>query len=284
MGLILAFTGLVRADELTVNDGTTTNQYIPLYGYYADMAYSYNDVQFILPSGDLTAMVGANITDLMFYANYNQNFGSAEWSIYIEETTSTTLSEIVAPTSSPVYTGHLAVASNQLAISLTSPYFYNGDNLLVSFIKASVSGTCSSSSADRFYGVTAADGASAYRNNGYFYKEAFLPKVTFTYEGGSPAPQRGLHVVDAEGTIDAINMGPRPSGAWMRPYEFTMTYDGAQPIAPTATTMALTLKRTPSFWLANSKTPSTSTSIGRMWNQASTSGASASSMPATVAK
>ena len=33
MMLLLAVTGFVRADELTVHEGTTTNSYVPVYGF-----------------------------------------------------------------------------------------------------------------------------------------------------------------------------------------------------------------------------------------------------------
>ena len=64
MGLILAFTGLARANELTVNDGTTTNALVPVYGLYAD---AYLKCEYILPASQLTAMSGGTISQMTFY-------------------------------------------------------------------------------------------------------------------------------------------------------------------------------------------------------------------------
>ena len=222
MGLLLAFTGLARANELTVNDGTATNQYIPIYGYYADMSTSYTETQFILPSADLAAMNGGTITGLTFYANYNQNFGNANFDIFMQETTSTTMSSLASYSGlTPVYSGHLAIVSNQLVITFSNAYTYNGGNLLVTFHKTA-SGTCSSSSADKFYGVSASNGVSGYWYYSSFTTQSFLPKVTFTYSGGQGGQTCPLTV-----TPETLDMGYRPNECWMRPFTVNVLNEGA---------------------------------------------------------
>ncbi len=58
----------VWADELTVNDGTTTNYYVPFYGYALD--YGSERSQFIIPSGELSDIGdGGTITSLKFYSS-----------------------------------------------------------------------------------------------------------------------------------------------------------------------------------------------------------------------
>ncbi len=204
--LLLAtmFPFAAKADQLTVNDGTTTNRYIPIYGYYADMT-SYAEVQFIIPKEGLTSMTNTVISGLTFYANYNQNFGNAKWNVYIEETSYTTLSSAISHAgSTPAYSGNMAIASNRLVITFDNQYSYGGENLLISFTKTQ-SGTCSSSSSNSFYGVTASNGASGYVQSGStFYKQAFLPKVTFDY-----------YVPSLE--VSLTDLGTRPNGAWMEP-------------------------------------------------------------------
>lgn len=204
--LLLAtmFPFAAKADQLTVNDGTATNQYIPIYGYYADMP-SYAEVQFIIPKEGLTSMTNTVISGLTFYANYNQNFGNAKWNVYIEETSYTTLSSAISHAgSTPAYSGNMAIASNQLVITFDNQYSYGGENLLISFTKTQ-SGTCSPSSSNKFYGVTASNGASGYVGSGStFTKQAFLPKVTFDY-----------YVPSLE--VTPIALGTRPNGAWMEP-------------------------------------------------------------------
>ena len=59
-GLVLALLGVVNsvsADELTVYDGTTTNQYIPTYGYYADTQGQLSE--FMIPAADLATLYGS---------------------------------------------------------------------------------------------------------------------------------------------------------------------------------------------------------------------------------
>ena len=205
--LLLAtmFPFAAKADQLTVNDGTTMNSYIPLYGYYADVSSSYAEVQFIIPKEGLTSMTNTVISGLTFYANYNQNFGNAKWNVYIEETSYTTLSSAISHAgSTPAYSGNMAIASNQLVITFDNQYSYGGENLLISFTKTQ-SGTCSPSSSNKFYGVTASNGASGYVPSGSsFTKQAFLPKVTFDY-----------YVPSLE--VAPTALGTRPNGAWMEP-------------------------------------------------------------------
>ncbi len=50
---------------LTVCDGEITNEYIPVYGYYADTEGTKSE--FIIPSSELTAMNGMSITAMSFY-------------------------------------------------------------------------------------------------------------------------------------------------------------------------------------------------------------------------
>ena len=57
--LLFAFVGTMRADELTVCDGTTTNNYIPVYGMYVDTNGCQSE--FVIPADDLTAMAGNEI-------------------------------------------------------------------------------------------------------------------------------------------------------------------------------------------------------------------------------
>ena len=66
-GLALALMGVVNsvsADELTVYDGTTTNENVPLRPYYGDT--SGQKSEFIIPASQLNAMTGGTITRMQF--------------------------------------------------------------------------------------------------------------------------------------------------------------------------------------------------------------------------
>ena len=59
MTLLLAVTGIVRAEGLTVHDGTTTSSYVPFYGLWVD---DYTRCEMIYPASELEAMSGATVT------------------------------------------------------------------------------------------------------------------------------------------------------------------------------------------------------------------------------
>jgi len=58
---LLGVGSVANADELTVYDGTKTNDYVPVYGYYAD---DFQKCEFIMPAADLTEMNGATVTSM----------------------------------------------------------------------------------------------------------------------------------------------------------------------------------------------------------------------------
>ena len=67
MAVVLSCTfANLRADELTVADGTTYNngRFVPLYGNYDDQ---YQHVQILYPSTQLSLMNGKQIKSLTFY-------------------------------------------------------------------------------------------------------------------------------------------------------------------------------------------------------------------------
>ncbi|MBQ6307103.1 MAG: hypothetical protein IJK78_11100, partial [Bacteroidales bacterium] len=79
MMLLLAVTGFVRANELTVHDGTATNGYVPVYGYYAD---AYLKAEFVMPAAELTAMANGDITAMKFYASQSSvSWGAANFQV-----------------------------------------------------------------------------------------------------------------------------------------------------------------------------------------------------------
>ena len=110
---------------LTVNDGTTTNEYVPVYGYYCD---NYSRSQFIIPATALTDMQWGSITKLTFYSsNSSQNWGNASFKVYFTETDATTLSALADwNTLNEAYEGSLSISGNKMEVTLTNPYQYTG--------------------------------------------------------------------------------------------------------------------------------------------------------------
>ena len=181
MTLLLAFVGVARADELTVNDGTTTNSYVPVYGFYAD---AYNKCEFVQPAADLAAMNGATINGMTFYASQTSvSWGSANFQVFLTEVSNTTLSDFVGDGTIVYHSGVLSIVDGEMNVTFDTPYTYNGGNLLVGIYQMAT-GTYVTSS---WYGVEAASGSSV---SGYNYSSLssitasqrnFLPKVTFDY-------------------------------------------------------------------------------------------------------
>ena len=172
------------AISYTVNDGTATNSYIPVYGGYVD-AYEKNE--FIIPATSLTDMVGGTIKGLTFYLQSvaSKSWGNANFKIYLKEVDNTTITSYTfGDSDTPVYTGALDATQSTMEIKFSSDYTYEGGNLLIG-IYNTVKGTYANAS---FYGITAESGASAYGYNSSALNsvssvktQSFLPKTTFSY-------------------------------------------------------------------------------------------------------
>ena len=137
MMLCLACFGVAKAQTLTVADGTATNEYIPVYGFYVDTDGC--NSEFIVPAADLAAMRGNDITALDFYLS---TVASAAWNatfqVYLGEVDGTTLSGNMGPDDfTVVYTGALDGTVTTMHVEFSIPYNYNGGNLLVGTYVAS---------------------------------------------------------------------------------------------------------------------------------------------------
>ena len=83
-----------KADELTVYDGTTNTQYVPMFVYYFD---DFTRSQFIIPADSLAEMSGGTITSIKYYTtSSNIPYTTvSEFDIYMTEVSETTLSAYV---------------------------------------------------------------------------------------------------------------------------------------------------------------------------------------------
>ena len=217
------------AHTLTVNDGTTTNQYVPIYGTYVDQGI---ESQFIIPAADLAAMLYGHINKLTFYASQaSVTWGAAQFEVYMAEVSGTTLSAAADWSSMALVksAGTLSISGNQMEVTLDYPHQYMGDNLMIGF-KQTVTGSFQSTS---WYGVAAAGASMAGAPSSYagVLQRNFLPKTTFAYTPGvapSCAKPTGLAVsytggntaqvswtsdatawnLDVNGTVTAITTNP----------------------------------------------------------------------------
>ena len=169
-----------------VADGTSTNSYIPIYGLWAD---DYTRSQFIYPASMLEDLTpGSQISSLTFYSTTaTQDWGAATFDVKLGEVTQTTLSgSYLTYPATTVYSGALTVSSSQMTITFTTPYVYQGGNLMVELFQTAV-GTYHSV---YFNGVSATGAsASGYSSSGAssasFNQRDFLAKMQIEYVPGS---------------------------------------------------------------------------------------------------
>ena len=216
---------LSAQNTLTVADGTTTNSYVPVYGLYVD---DYLRCQTIYPAYMLDAaattygMIGGDITGVTYYLSSPAaaSWGNAVFVVTVKEVTAATLSAFVDMTdATTVYTGSLDGTQSTMDITFTTPYTYQGGNLLVE-IYSTATGTYKSCS---FHGVNS-NGSSWQGYNSSAWTSVtgsvqnFIPKTTFTFTGGSELtcrPVQNLTVDEAQTTsssmtlnwVDTLNSG-----------------------------------------------------------------------------
>ena len=178
--------------ELTVCDGTTTSSYVPLYGLWVD---DYTRTESIYPADILAPLAGTQISSLKYYLSSpaTGNFGSASFNVYLMEVPSTTISSYYGSANATVvYSGSLDATQSEMLINFTTPYTYNGGNLLVG-IEEPVTGTYHSA---YFYGIQSSGSSASGYNSGSlanvsFYQRNFLPKTTFNAGRGGEMAKAG---------------------------------------------------------------------------------------------
>ena len=189
MVLLFGSANFLRADELTVGEGTTTNSYIPAYGLYVDTDGTTSE--FIIPASELTAMNGQAISQMSFYVSTAPvEAWTATFQVYLAEVEETAYAEAVVygvEAGTVVYTGTLdATLGETLDIVFDDAYTYNGGNLLVGTYVLEAGNYKSA----YFYGDATEDYAGVYSYSGWSgfstYRQQFIAKTTFTYDGGVP--------------------------------------------------------------------------------------------------
>ncbi len=196
--------------SLTVADGTATNGYVPVYGYYTD---NYLRCQIIYPATMLAAMTGGSIERLTFYSSStNITWNNTSFRVNLaevpESSFSTTAWHNAATTQ--VYSGQLSIAGGQMTVDFAQPYAYGGGNLLVEVINDNPGSYQSAS----FYGTTMT-GASLQGNGSSSVaainpsQRNFLPRTRF---GFTPPPGMDdmathVHVTDNRFVIGDLAEG-----------------------------------------------------------------------------
>ena len=173
------------AVSFTINRGSATNQYVPVYGYYV---YNFSRSQFIIPADSLASIQWATINKLTFRATQSSlTWNNAKFEVYMAPAAATTISAFAdwSSMTKVMAEAHLEVADNQLVIALDEPYLYEGGNLLIG-IYQTVKGAYGTST---WYGVTATGASmggysSSAGADGYPSQQNFLPELTISYVPG----------------------------------------------------------------------------------------------------
>ena len=162
-------------------DGDATNNYVPVYGFYAD---AFCKVEYIMPSDDLSEMEGATLTKMTWYlstpaeAAWGGNF--QVYLMEVGETTPTAYADLTGATL--VWEGPLDGTGETIELEFANDFTYEGGNLLIAVHQVE-KGTYKSAS----FAGAAATGAAI---QGYSYSDItavnmytrdFLPKTTFEY-------------------------------------------------------------------------------------------------------
>ena len=113
------------AYQLTVNDGTSTNSYVPYYAYYHD---SQQRSEFIIPASSLSDLAWGTITSMKFYPNYTYTT-SASIKVYLMEVEEETFSDVTfygETDATVVYDGTLSISPNGMTIAFAGNGFHYG--------------------------------------------------------------------------------------------------------------------------------------------------------------
>ncbi len=169
---------LTFCEDVVVADGTITNSNLPIYGYWSD-ADQVN--QMIYPADMLADLNGKTLTSMKFFSTTDlTSWGTRNVTLKLAEIEANTLTGFVTPESwTTVYSDDITKLTDGFVMNFTTPYAYNGGNLLVEIDYES-----STYVSKTFRGIT--------RNNAGIYSygssagtsgtiQNFLPKAQFQY-------------------------------------------------------------------------------------------------------
>lgn len=183
--------------EITVADGTETDAYAPIWGYYCDNYYSNSSnyqtrSQMIYPASMLQDMAGMNIEGLTFYTDANGiQFSTAEGDVTLTVTLgvceSSSFDGALCSFSSSYSTVSQTVTPKKgdktISVTFDNSFTYTKNTNLMVQVQVTTKGTADVNNEDtKFVGIKPGTNQSLC----YYYKSGskninldFLPKVTF---------------------------------------------------------------------------------------------------------
>ena len=187
--VLLPWVATSQSHSLMVADGTVTNGRLPVYGLYTDVLQR---GQIIYPASMIEAaaeeysMTDGSITSMTFYLSSPANQAwTCPFTVTLMEVPGISLGSFANTSTlgTVVYTGTLDGTQSTMTVNFTTPFTYNGGNLLVDFSNSSPQSSWASA---YFYGIgtsyTSAWSSSDMSGSGYGY--SFIPKCSFAFTGG----------------------------------------------------------------------------------------------------
>ena len=215
--LLIGMGNTAWADELTINESTTTSFYVPFYS--SALATGNGSGQFIIPATSLTDLKDSNISSITFEVAAGSTFNGAEHKVYLKEVDKTVFSSATYDDwneMTEVFSGALSIMNSKVVVEFSSDYTYAGGNLLIGF-QQTKNATAAPSPAIKWNGVNASGNTAV----GYKYSSigntSFLPQITFTYSSGEATTSKlsvststidfgSLHASDTQ-TVTVTNTG-----------------------------------------------------------------------------
>ena len=173
--LALAMAVPAQAETLDVFHNTTGTSYvIPIHSTYYETPGTKSQV--IYPASALTAMTGQQINSVTFYANDGIQMDGGLFSVSLGETANETFEVPIAYIEglTQVATASMVKNETELTIKFSTPYTYNGGNLVVDMTVVEGGEWATT----HFAGVTQDDWTALTRGN---QRQMFIPKATFDY-------------------------------------------------------------------------------------------------------
>ena len=230
--LLLAFMGVARAEVVTIGSGATTSNYLPSYSLYnnalSQQIYTAEEIG-----------TAGSITSIAFF-----NAGTEKtrtYDVYMVNTTKTVFSDnfdwVPVSANDQVFSGSVTmVAGDWTTITLSTPFNYDGtSNLLL--VMDDNTGSYSGGMSCK------ADNTSTSQAL-YIYSDPtnYDPSNPSNYSGTQPLVKNQIQLTFSDGSfedllhvkymageeeiVDSLNMGIRPAGYWMEPFNFTMYSEG----------------------------------------------------------
>lgn len=228
---IVSTTALPAPCEI-VADGSASNSYVPVEGDNADYAQR---AHFVYPATMLSNLAsGTVVNGMTFFPNTKSTVvWTGTFSVYVAEVSATTISSYAdVSTMQKVYEGTLDATGSEMTVNFTSPYTYQGGNLLVAFEKdkggnyktASFYGISSTGSSIAANGGSSAQTASAVTSE---TQRNFLPKVQFCYERTGTC-LKPVQVAASNITTNSATLSWKPGNsetAWQYAYSDSVMSD-----------------------------------------------------------